>query len=323
MSHTSPLVEAVVENPDSLSIADVIATLPESHRIIDPLSFFTNQSLSSESTSEGSSQSTTKNVLLILNQKINIHPTLFQNIWSSACIRVCADGGLNRLHDYDPSYIPDYVVGDLDSVKPEVIASYKSIKTILQSSQYYTDFTKSVEVIKTHLTNPEFLDNLPDTYDSVEKYQESNTSIKYDGTIKILLLGGVGGRFDQSMQIISQLHNTSITDSNIDFALLNSEHDELIIFLHPGVSFINYPKLDLKREVQLFGSTQEKTRPGLRNVGVLSILKEAVVSTHGLKWDVTNWKTSIVSKMSSSNMQIADEGFIIETNQPIIVNFEL
>ncbi|CAN0438080.1 unnamed protein product, partial [Ascophyllum nodosum] len=50
-----------------------------------------------------------------------------------AVLRICADGGANRLHDsFDADspgererYVPDMIVGDLDSLRPEVAAFYE------------------------------------------------------------------------------------------------------------------------------------------------------------------------------------------------------
>lgn len=309
--------ESVTENNDSISIAHSIANLPPDHHTISPLTFFSIDPESNDSVST--------HVLLILNQQINIHPHLFNNIWNSSTLRICADGGLNRLHDYNKSYIPDYVVGDLDSVTEENLKVYSSMGTtvILQSSQYYMDFTKAIAVAKAHLVNKKFLQNLPDTHDSLEKYVDSDDFPQINNKIKFLILGGVGGRFDQTMQIISQVYQNTIDNNNFEFALLNSEHNELIHLLDKGVNFINYPKLEENIEIETFGEITVKSKPNMRNVGILPILNPAIINTHGLKWDVQNWSTSVITKMSSSNLQVAQEGFIIETDQPIIINFEL
>ncbi|TID21053.1 hypothetical protein CANINC_003548 [Pichia inconspicua] len=310
-------LDSVIENDDLISIANLIDSLPSNHHTISPLTFLkNNNSLNSE---------TETNILLILNQKINIHPLLFKNIWNSSTLRICADGGLDRLNEYNDSYIPDYVVGDLDSVTNRNLNFYSSIGTniILQSSQFYMDFTKAVSVAKVHLVNKNFLINLPDTIDSVEKYVDSIDFPKINDSLKFLILGGIGGRFDQTLQIISQVYQNSIIDNTIQFALLNSEHNEIIHFLKKGINFINYPKFNENNELEIFGNITTKSKPNLRNVGILPLTSPAIISTNGLKWDVINWSTSITTKVSSSNLQVAKEGFIIETNQPIFINLEL
>ncbi|CAM9441600.1 unnamed protein product, partial [Ectocarpus sp. 12 AP-2014] len=63
---------------------------------------------------------------------------LLRHLWGRADLRVCADGGANRLHDsfgggggdvedrYQDRarFVPDIIVGDLDSLRPEVARFY-------------------------------------------------------------------------------------------------------------------------------------------------------------------------------------------------------
>jgi len=68
--------------------------------------------------------------LLILNYKI---PFNFDHIWNQAGLRVCADGGANRLYDClkqfsednIENFIPNFICGDMDSARTEVVGFYK------------------------------------------------------------------------------------------------------------------------------------------------------------------------------------------------------
>ncbi|ODQ44413.1 hypothetical protein PICMEDRAFT_74654 [Pichia membranifaciens NRRL Y-2026] len=321
------VVEKVVENPDSISIKHTIDTNVElDTHVISPLKYFEARSRFNDE----SDRHTT--VLLILNQQINILPDLFAKLWNNATLKVCADGGLNRLRDYDSTssaYIPDYVVGDLDSAKKENIEHYQSLgtKKILQSSQYYTDFMKALSLINTFFNFPDIISDINhlDTVDALEKLEEersaeSGTKVK---ALKIVVLGGVGGRFDQTMATINQIWNLSSRRPHLQFVILNPEHTEIIVLLKPGFNFVAYPRFTPQEETEVFGIITEKSRPGLRNVGVLPILSDAVITTYGLKWDVENWRTGLTTKMSSSNLQVGKEGFIIWTNKHLFVDFEL
>ncbi|KAI5425020.1 hypothetical protein KIW84_030991 [Lathyrus oleraceus] len=75
--------------------------------------------------------------LIVLNQPL---PKFTPLLWSHAHIRVCADGGANRLYDEmpllfpleDPSHIrsrytPDAIKSDMDSVKTEVLDFYAKL----------------------------------------------------------------------------------------------------------------------------------------------------------------------------------------------------
>lgn len=101
-----------------------------------------------------SSKASSKQALIVLNQKLpDAH--LFERIWAQCDVRVCADGGANRLFDYfsDDSqrqkYIPNVVTGDFDSLRTEVKEYYAAAgsKIIFDPDQYATDFMKSVKAI--------------------------------------------------------------------------------------------------------------------------------------------------------------------------------
>lgn len=352
--NSTVIVDHVVENPDSLSISNQISNLIGNSGTVANISNGLNSTDSNSNTTltntnlhcispleyfhsnkSSTNQDDNKNVnvLLILNQKINLLPNLFKRIWENAALKICADGGLNRLRTYNQenptfNYIPDFVIGDLDSVTNENLQYYQSLgtKKILQSSQYYTDFIKAISLINVYFNAPNIISNLDklDDLDELEILEATidSSNLKFQN-IKIIVVGGVGGRFDQTMATINQIWNFSISRPHIHFIILNPEHTELIMLLKPGINIIKYPKLSNTEEKALFGVLPEKSRPGLRNVGILPLLHHAIISTVGLKWDVTNWNTSITTKMSSSNLQVANEGFIIQTDKHLFIDFEL
>ena len=317
--------EKVIENPDSIFIKNVVPTnIGADTHLIFPLEYFQHQQ--ANRTDEDIT------ILLILNQQINILPGLFAKLWSNASLKVCADGGLNRLRDYEGTssrYIPDFVVGDLDSAKKENIEHYQShgTKSVLQSSQYYTDFMKSVALINAFFNYPEVVSNLANinTVDELEtiENERSKSSNGKAKKLKVVVLGGVGGRFDQTMATINQIWNLSFQRPHMHFIIINPEHPEIIMLLKPGFNVIAYPRFTAEEEIDFFGIVTEKSRPGLRNVGILPLLNDAVITTYGLKWDVESWKTGLTTKMSSSNLQVGKEGFIIQTDKHLFVDFEL
>lgn len=76
------------------------------------------------------------NALLLLNSASMHNPVtlrVLQTIWPNSVFKICADGGANRLFDapaYSSSmvqqhYIPDFITGDLDSVRPDVAEYYR------------------------------------------------------------------------------------------------------------------------------------------------------------------------------------------------------
>ena len=67
--------------------------------------------------------------LILLNQPVDRHTLM--DLFGRSSLVICADGGANRLYDaFDDSdernrFIPDYIVGDLDSIRPEVKLYYQ------------------------------------------------------------------------------------------------------------------------------------------------------------------------------------------------------
>ncbi|KAG0680802.1 hypothetical protein C6P42_004664, partial [Pichia californica] len=234
-----------------------------------------------------------------------------------------------ELREYDDSLIPDYLIGDLDSALQENIDYYQSKGTllILQSSQYYTDFMKSVALINVHMNYPHILTKLSNNIDDLEKQEEEayNNSKKYSLPIdiNIVVVGGIGGRFDQTMSTINQIYNLSVNRPHMHFIIMNPEHTELVFLLPKGTTFVEFPRLSYTEESAIFGLHPSKSRSTLRNVGLLPILTQSILSTHGLKWDVTDWSSSITTKLSSSNLQVGTQGFIVTSDSPLFINIEL
>jgi thiamine pyrophosphokinase len=88
------------------------------------------------------------NCLIILNRPIENMET-FKKIWKNTKIRICADGGLDRLYSIVPSedrtdYLPDYVIGDFDSLSKDVSRFYEEqrVRFVNINDQDTTDFEK-------------------------------------------------------------------------------------------------------------------------------------------------------------------------------------
>jgi thiamine pyrophosphokinase len=67
--------------------------------------------------------------LIMLNSR-SMEVEIVTSLWNNFESKTCADGSANRLYDALSNderlkYIPDFLVGDLDSVRPEVHSFYQ------------------------------------------------------------------------------------------------------------------------------------------------------------------------------------------------------
>uniref|UniRef100_A0A0E0L1N5 Thiamine pyrophosphokinase n=1 Tax=Oryza punctata TaxID=4537 RepID=A0A0E0L1N5_ORYPU len=228
--------------------------------------------------------------LLVLNQRL---PRFAHLLWDRAQVRVCADGGANRVFDGMPElfpgedpdevrrrYKPDVIKGDLDSIRPEVKEYYSNMGTkIVDEShdQDTTDLHKCVTFITENLDIP----------------NKSN--------LCILALGALGGRFDHEMGNINVLH----TFPNNKIILLS---DDCLIFLLPRTHTHN---IQIERSI-------EGPHCGLIPIGAPS----GTTTTTGLKWNLDNTSMSFGGLISTSNI-VKDESVTITSDSDLIWTISL
>ncbi|MCA0445097.1 MAG: thiamine diphosphokinase [Bacteroidetes bacterium] len=86
---------------------------------------------------------------------------------------ICADGGANTASEF--GLVPDVIIGDFDSVRPEVLIRFETVEQVKIEDQETTDFEKVLSFCRTY--NPE----------------------------KIIIWGALGLRIDHSIGNMSSL----------------------------------------------------------------------------------------------------------------------
>lgn len=224
----------------------------------------------------GGANSADEVALIILNSPIASYE-YFRRLYEHASLRICADGGANRLHDLLLQQHPDadtldvlrdlpptLIHGDLDSLLPDVRMKYESIGVEVSEDedQYSTDFGKAIKQV----------------------------TVRMPGARDILVLGSLGGRVDQGLGLLSELHREQKVN-------------------HPGVRFWLYTEASVSTIIAP-GITKLHTPLGEglinRNVGILPIFGPSVITTSGFEWDVNDWQTEIGGNISTSNHITAD-----------------
>lgn len=145
--------------------------------------------------STSTSSSSITSILIILNMPIHPqHSLSFERLWHCSQRRICADGGANRLYQYNPQYIPDRIRGDLDSLDHVVRAYYETQNNVIierDPCQDTNDLDKALQVCALEMAN---------------QNNDDNAGSLPHPTPRIYIYGAFGGRFDQEMASFAALY---------------------------------------------------------------------------------------------------------------------
>ncbi|KAA8543110.1 hypothetical protein F0562_021395 [Nyssa sinensis] len=223
--------------------------------------------------------------LVVLNQRL---PRFTPLLWKHAQLRLCADGGANRIYDEFPQLFshedavdvrnrhkPDVIKGDMDSIRREVLDFYLNLGTkILDEShdQDTTDLHKCVTYI----------------HDFTAQLEKSN--------LCILVAGALGGRFDHEIGNI----NILCRFSTMRIILLS---DDCLIQLLPRTHH---------HEI-LIQSSVEGPHCGLIPIGMPS----RSTTTTGLQWDLADTQMSFGGLISTSNI-VKGEKITVQSDSDLL-----
>lgn len=223
--------------------------------------------------------------LIVLNQRL---PRFAPLLWKHAKLRVCADGGANRLHDEMPqffpqkdpleirrSYKPDVVKGDMDSIRREVLDFYSKLGCNVIDESHDQDTTDLHKCIS-HIC------------DLTPESEKPN--------LCILVTGALGGRFDHEAGNINVLY----CFSDVRIILLS---DDCLIQLLP---ITHRHKIHIQSSVV-------GPHCGLIPVGMPSCHS----TTSGLKWNLTNTEMKFGGLVSTSNM-ITEDTVTVQSDSDLL-----
>lgn len=184
----------------------------------------------------------------------------------------------------------EVICGDLDSLKTSVKedAKRRGTQIVEDQDQESTDFAKCVN------------------------YLRNTVFPNHSSASNIVCLGGLGGRVDQGL---SQLHHLYMEQKDPNY-----KDGRVYLLSTESITFV------LKRGNHRI-LVRDPQAPSLlgKHIGIIPLKGPSVITTRGLKWDVTNWLTEFGGQISTSNhvredmvdiVTTADVLFTIELNFP-------
>ena len=271
--------------------------------------------------------------LVILNQPIE-NLDLLCHVWGRCRIRVCADGGANRLYDalgsvgadrrssfvggphrrapseLTANQLPNAVCGDLDSLRPDVRKYYstRGVAITVDRDQNSTDMTKAIAKL---------------------------AELRPQPVAEIVVLGTIAGRVDHGLGILHEMLRQQQQHQHRRLWLMSQ--GSLSFILPPGLNEIAasskssvLPRgtagylqpLEAANKSTISSDHDAGTDKVPCDVGIVPIYGPACITTTGLKWDVVDWPTEMGGQVSTSN-QLASDCATVRTDHAVLFTMAL
>jgi len=171
----------------------------------------------------------------------------------------------------------DAIVGDLDSVHAETLDYYGSsgsqTKIVRYEDQDSTDFDKATRYVC--VENP---------------------------GINIIVFGGLGGRVDQGLSTLHHLFSIHLHQRDVVGPMYLLSDESFSFVLTPGCHEIQVrEEEDERRSGDIFD----------KYVGIVPLRATSIITTQGLEWDITDWRTTFGEIITTSNHVLPQTSTVI------------
>lgn len=229
--------------------------------------------------------------LIILHSPIDQYEYV-RRLYQHASYRLCADGGANRLYNILTKQFPDLT---------PIEALRKALPNCVHGDLDSLDnnVRKLYEQLGVEISKD------PDQYSTdLEKAVKKVTTDRPD-VRDVLVLGSLGGRVDHGVGLLSELYREhKYKHPDIRFWLFSES--SISVLLRPGTTVIRTP-----------------LKSGLitQNIGILPVYGPAILTLHGMEWDVEDWPTEMGGQVSTSN-HIVKDCVTVKTNNDVLLTIE-
>jgi len=227
--------------------------------------------------------------LLVLNQPL-LNLDVLRQVWMKSGYRIAADGGANQLY----KALEDPATAEmLQMTKLEALCG--DLDSITDDALHWAQdqgaiISKDPDLYATDFTK-------------CFKYIRNH----YHETCDIVCMGGLGGRVDQGIATLNHLYIFQKDYAHGKIYLLSTE--ALTFVLKTG-----YHRIRVKGPEQ----------PSIlgQNIGIIPMKQGCHITTTGLTWDVTNWKTEFGGQISTSNY-VKDDYVTVETDGDVLFTIDI